>query len=207
MKNLELFNLALAFLVTLGSNEKLSSDLNARTKTLTNPGLKSEVNLDPSTFFVRKNITGASSDYDFIDAQTDKIKGVSSIKGTSLPKNEALIFHGVAIGFSTGLTASGIGGQTYNGDAPPALRNASLVIRQNGREVLNEPIANFVKGEASTNPGDYFLQLPSFRYLVDDQAMEIKVEFPAGVAMPAPPADNNHFMELRLLGQKTVAKN
>lgn len=199
MNNLKLFLLAVDFLIMLGGQDKLSADLNAKIK-------GSKVTVDPSTLFVRKNITSASSDYDFIDAQTDKIKGISSIKGQSLNKNEAIIFHAVAIGYSEGAMANGVAGQSYNGDVPAALRNASLVIKQNGREVLNEPIANFVKGEATTNPGDYYLELPSFRYLADDTPFDIKVEFPAGVSMPAPAADNGHYMELRLLGQKTVAK-
>jgi len=199
MKNLQLFLIAADFLVMLGGADKLSADLNAKVN-------NGSVTVDPSTHFVRKDISGASSIYDFIDEQTDKIDGISSIKSTSLPKNQAFIFHGVAVGYSEGTTASGAGAQTYSDDLPAAVRNANLLIRQNGREVLNEPIANFAKGEATTRPSDYYFELPSLRYLKDDEAIEIKIVFPKGVALPDAGASNSNYMEVRLLGQKTVAK-
>lgn len=197
--NKQLFLLASAFLATIAVAGKFSAELNRNVQ-------DKAVTLDPHTILIRKDITGASSNYALIDERTEKIDGISTINGTRLAKNQAVVVHAIAIGYKEGLVADGIAKQAFDGDAPALLRNATLLITQNGREVINEPIANFLKGEATTAPGDYFLELPSFRYLVDDETIDMRLVFPNGGGAMTAAADNANYFELRLLGQKTSRK-
>ena len=199
MRNKELFTLAVAFLMQMAQATKFSTSLNEYV-------VNGEATLDPHTLLVRKNISGASSNYDFIDAQTEKVAGISTLQGTTLPKGQALIAHGISISYAVGALADGPGAQDYTAAVPAIVRNAHLLIKQNGREVINEPVSNFLKGEATANSMDYYFDTPSFRYLVDDESIEIKLVFPTGTNLAAATAADNHFLELRILGQKTNRK-
>lgn len=165
------------------------------------------INLRRHTAYVRKNATNASSRWSLIDENTKKIDGVSSISDVKLPKNEAVVFDKIALGYATNAAEGKEGALDYTATkAPAALRNADLVIMQNGREVLNVPVADIVKGQSPTNSEDYYHDLESLCYLVDDQPMEWTLRFPSGQGLTQESTEQ-HYVELRLQGFKTVRKN
>ena len=105
-----------------------------------------------------------------IDESTKKIPGVSSISDRKLPKNQAVIFDKIAVGFAEGDAEGLEGGLDYTSTkAPAVLRNASIVITQNGREVIDLPVADMVKVTSPAGAADYYRDLEGFNYLVDDQ--------------------------------------
>ncbi|WP_281990519.1 hypothetical protein [Aquimarina aggregata] len=162
------------------------------------------VRLNDHTIFVRKNITGASSNFDVIDATTEKIDGVSSIKGTRLTKNQAVVFSQISLGYAEG-DANQEGNVPYGNTRIAALRNALFVITQNGREVLSVPVADLLRPSgASMNASDKYYELGGFSFIVDDEDMEWQLKFPAGVSMPAPSTDKEHYLEVFLKGFKTI---
>jgi len=162
------------------------------------------VRLTDHTVFVRKNITGASSNFDVIDATTEKIDGVSSIKGTRLTKNQAVIFSEIALGYAEG-DPNQEGGVTYRDSNIAALRNAMFVITQNNREVLSIPVADLLRpAGTSLNASDKYYKLGGLGFLVDDEEMDWQLKFPAGVAMPAPATGKQHYLEVFIKGFKTI---
>ena len=192
---------AFQFLVAISS--AFSSELAG----LINPGHGREiqVGLKPTTLYVRKDATNASSRWSIIDENTIKLDGVSSFSKTSLPKNEAIVFDKIAIGYAEG-AAGKEGSLAYSTDLPASLRNADLVIIQNGREVISIPVSDLAKTGAPGNSDDLYHDLESFQYLVDDQPMQWDLRFPAGQSLAPATAGNSTYVEVRVKGFKTQRK-
>jgi hypothetical protein len=202
MKNREKLLSALAFLFMIAEASALSSELNSL---ITSPtGI--EARLTRHTVYVRTDASGAASSWNIITENTTKIEGKSSISKQSLPKNQAVIFDKITLGYAQGAAAGKEGAVDYSLVAPPAiLRNAILVITQNGREVLELPVADMVKGQSSNSSADNYHDLEGFHYLVDDQPMEWVLKFPNGETF-TPVAGKFNLIELRIQGFKTSRK-
>ena len=166
-----------------------------------------QVRLSRHTAFVRKDATNASSTWNIIDSNTKIVAGVSSISQKKFPKNQAVIFDKVAIGFAEGDAEGKEGALDYTTTkAPAVLRNASLVLTQNGREVLELPIADLTKTISPGNPNDYYHDLEQFAYFADDQDMDWVIKFPDGQAFAPSAAGKFNYIEIRLQGYKTSRK-
>jgi len=195
LRNLSLITMAWSFLQDVKAI--LSSELQQLLD-------QSRVRLTDHTIFVRKNITGASSNFDVIDATTEKIDGVSSIKGTRLTKNQAVVFSQISLGYATA-DPNKEGGGAYGSTDIAALRNATFVITQNNREVVSIPVADLLRPRgASLSSSEKYYKLGGFAYLVDDEEMEWQLKFPSGEAMPAPADGKAHYLEVFIKGFKTI---
>lgn len=203
LKNRSKIIAALSFLIA--AHDAFSAELASRL----NPGQgrEIEVNLKPTTVYVRKNATNAAGPWAMIDENTTKTEGVSSISKNALTKNEAVVFDRIAIAFGEGDAAGKEGAVDYNASKlPVVLRNATLLIRQNGREVVEIPVADLGKTISPGSNEDYYHDLESFQYLVDDQPMEFLVKFPDGQVFAPSAAGKFNYVELRLRGFKTARK-
>lgn len=188
---------ALNFLMALSS--AFSAELHSLLRS-------NQAGLKPHTFYVRKNATNASSRWAVINEETTKADGISTISKTSLPKNEAVVFDRIAVGYAENAAAGQEGAVNYSTTLPNALRNADLVITQNGREVVSVAIADLGKVTSPTNQNDYYHDLESLQYLVDDQPMEIEIRFPNGQSITPGTAGHSCYLEVRLKGFKTGRK-
>lgn len=204
MKNRDKILAALAFLMAVSNS--FSGELASLIRPVGNGG-EIGARLTRHTVFVRKNATNASSAWKIIDENTKKIDGISSISETKLPKNHAVIFDKIAVGFAEGDAAGKEGALDYSVTTPPAvLRNANIVITQNGREVLDLPISDLVKGQSTNSAGDNYHDLEGFNYLVDDQPMDWVIRFPSGETLAPSAAGKVNYVEVRLQGFKTTRK-
>jgi len=198
MKNREKVLSAIAFLFAVGS--MMSNELNSLIG-------GDNVRLTRHTVFVRKNVTNAGGAIRIIDENTKKIDGVSSLSETKLPKNQAVIFDKIAIGFAEGDAEGKEGALDYTSKkAPVVLVNASIVITQNGREVVDLPLADLVKTISPGSPDDLYHDLEGFNYLVDDQPMEWVLRLPNGEVLAPSAAGKFNYLEVRLQGFKTSRK-
>lgn len=189
---------ALSFLMAISSAFSAELDQLLRSK---------QAALKPHTFYVRKNATNASSRWAVINEETTKADGISTISKTSLPKNEAVVFDRIAIGYAENADAGKEGAVDYSATKlPAALRNADLVITQNGREVVNVSISELGKVTSPANQADYYHDLESLQYLVDDQPMEMEIRFPNGQTLAPGTAGHSVYVEVRLKGFKTGRK-
>jgi len=197
MKNREKVLAAITFLLAVGS--MMSNELSGLIST-------DNVRLTRHTVFVRKDVTNAGGAIRIIDENTKKIDGVSSLSETKLPKNQTVIFDKIAIGFAEGDAVGKAGALDYtSAKAPAILRNANIVITQNGREVLDLPLADLTKVTSPTSQDDYYHDLEGFNFLVDDQPMEWVLRFPNGEVF-APAAGKFNYIEVRLQGFKSSRK-
>ncbi|MGB7841156.1 MAG: hypothetical protein WBL21_00085 [Salinimicrobium sp.] len=159
------------------------------------------------TVFVRKNATNAGSSWKVIDENTKKKDGVSSFGDQKLNKNQAVVFDKIALGFAEGDAEGQEGALDYSSTkAPAVLRNATLVITQGTREVLEIPVADMVKVTSPTKMEDYYHDLEGFNLLADDQEMDWKLVFPSGQVFAPSAAGKQNYIELRLQGYKTIKK-
>jgi hypothetical protein len=194
--------LALGFLVSV--SQAFSSELASLIRPM---GGEIGVKLSRHTVYVRKNATDASSAWKIINENTKKIDGISTISETKLPKNQAVVFDKIAIGFAEGAAAGKEGALNYGVTTVPAvLRNANIVITQNGREVLDLPVADLVKGQSSNASEDLYHDLEGFNYLVDDQPMDWTFRFPEGASFAPSALGKFNYVEVRLQGFKTARK-
>ena len=208
MNNRKKILAALGFLVAISS--AFSNELDSLIKPGNNgQGVQQEpkVRLTRHTVFVRKAATDAANTFHIIDENTKKLNGISSISDRKLPKNQAVIFDKIAVGFAEG-DADGLeGALDYTSTkAPAVLRNASIVITQNGREVMDLPVADMVKVTSPASAADYYHDLEGFNYLVDDQPMEWFLRFPDGQSLAPSAAGKKNYIEIRLQGYKTSRK-
>jgi hypothetical protein len=183
-------------------SESLSNELKLL---VTNPG-EILVRLTRHTVYVRTDASNAASNWNIIDEETIKSEGKSSISKTKLPKNQVHIFDKIALGYAEGAATGKEAALDYSLVAPPAvLRNATLLIIQNGREVLELPVADIVKGQSSNSSDDNYHDLDGFHYLVDDSPMQWTLKFPSGETF-TPTATKFNYIELRIQGFKTSRK-
>ncbi|SFB72284.1 hypothetical protein SAMN04487907_101260 [Zunongwangia mangrovi] len=162
------------------------------------------VRLLKHTAIVRKNATNASSTYPFIDENTKKLAGISTMNGNSLPQNMAVVADAISVGFAEGDGADKEGAVIYTQDVPAALRNANFVLKQNGREILDVPVADLIAGEMPTKQEDYFHDLETFILLADETAMSWDFVFPGGQTLAPSEAGKNVYVEVRIKGFKTL---
>ncbi len=166
-----------------------------------------KVRVTHHTAFVRKEVTNAGGTFKIIDEETKKVDGVSSISETKLPKNHAVVFDRIAIGFAEDAAQGKEGALDYTSSKAPAIaRNAQLVITQNGREVVSIPLSEVTKTISPGNPGDYYHDLEGLNLLVDDQPMEWNLVLPSGQVLAPAAAGQFVYMEVRLQGFKTIRK-
>ncbi len=197
MSNLNKFEKAKDYLAEIIGN--LSQELQI---------LYSEDNLtlEPHTLLVRKDIKGASSRYQLIDSNTKKSDGISTLDGNKFDTGNAFIFDGVATAFKQGDDGNNLGELAYDAAFPNALRGAFLVITQNGRKVLDIPVADcYVKGTPQA-PYEQYIQFPRFLHVADYVNFEMMLHFPEGGGGIPVTAGKIEGFELRAQGMLTVRR-
>lgn len=205
MKNTVGHAVATAFLFLVASANALSTDLTR----LVSDSVGSEVGkitVQPFELYARKDVSGASSIYEFIDNTVNAAQGICNFDKGRLATNEAFIFNEVAINFSQGATGKA-GGVDYIKQAPAALRNAEFEIIQNGRVVLSLPVASLHNPYTGSKQSDQWTQLGSLAYLADNSDFTWQFKFPKGETIAAATGANDfNYVEVRLRGHRTIKR-
>jgi len=174
-------------------------------------GSPQKLTVQPAELFNRAKIDTASSTYDFLDNTVDKAIGVCNIPNAKLPTYNAFIFNRIKVGYSGSLINNSAATQLYNDDVIKELRNAEVLIEQNGRVVVDLPFAAIHNPHQTTgnNINDQYLDLGSMAYLVDDTEFTWKLKFAPGVTIPTGDGSSNNYnyLEMALNGHKTTKKS
>lgn len=193
----------MAFLFAFATLGLFSQELDSLVKQ-SQRTMDGKINIQPFELYARKDISGSSSNYVFLDNTQDKIQGICNVDKARLPSKEAFVFSQVGVFYKTDAAADKAGEVLYDAAVPAALRNADLVIEQDGREVLNIPIASLNNSNAAVTTSDDFYELGSLACLADNTAFEFHIKYPPGVTVPA--GTPYHYLEVRLKGWKTGKK-
>jgi len=165
-----------------------------------------EISLNPVDLYIKKNISAATSITPLLDSNTQRLRGVVSFDANGrLAKNRAVVFDKIFVGYATNANADLEGNVLYNEVPIAALYNADIIIRQDGREVLKKNLSSVFNLGTPNSPNDNYVQLENFRYLVDDENVEIDLEFASGVSMPAA-ATANQYIFVKISGFETQRK-
>lgn len=182
-----------------GSSGLFSDELNSKIA-------EQKVRLEPHELIIRKDITGAASDYPLLERSTDYVKGVITLQNQSFPSNEAFIAERARIGYTNAAADANPGSLSYDGTIPAALRNATLIGMQDGREVLNIAVSTLVAKGTATGPTEYWAEFSSPRVFVDQKKIELKLQMPQDVALSAKTSgDPNHYFEF--IAQGVITRN
>lgn len=182
-------------------------NMNAMSASLTDQIAKdpNQLTLQPYELFARKDISGAGGIHKFLSNEDDKATGLINIKNGILPTNEIFIFNEISVGYAKGATGKA-GALTYGTPLPGEVRNCEFEIVQNGKAVVNMPIASLNNPYDGTTATDAFTAIGSLAYLIDNVSFEIFIKFPTGVSVLAGETTNFHYLEVRLRGWRTVRK-
>lgn len=197
---------ALAFLIMLAATVGLSDSLKKAIDTST-PG-RSNITVAPYELFCKKDVGGAGGIYEFLNNTTDRAQGICNVDKGRLAQSEAFVFNEITIGYSKALIGSA-GGVDYGTKIPGSLRNAEFEIRQQGRVVLNLPVASLSNRYTASSEAENWTTLGSLCYLTDNMDFTWSFKFPAGESITAGTAGANvdhPYVEVRLRGHKTTQK-
>lgn len=200
MRNLAGHLIVMAFLTTVATLGGLSNSL---ASTVNNtPG---KVTVQPYELFNRQDIGGAGGIYEFLNETTDKSQGLCNVDKGKLPSNQAFLFNRISIGYQYD-AENKVGEVDYLRVVPAALRNAEFEIYQNGRVVLNMPVAALHNPNTGNNAADAYTELGSLFYLTDDLDFTWSFKFPKGANIEASTAAKTHYGEVRIAGHRTIKK-
>jgi hypothetical protein len=205
MKNIAGHIIVMSFLFSLMGGNALSASLKNALEGST--AEKSEITVQPYVLFAKRDISGASGIYEFVNNELDKAQGITNIDKGVLPQNQAFIFNEVSIGYSIAATGL-VGAVDYITKVPAALRNAEFEITQNGRVVLNAPVSTLTNQFTGASNQDQWTPVGSLCYLTDNLDFTWSFKFPAGVSVTAGSSGATFpYVEVQLRGHRTIRKS
>lgn len=192
-------------LVVLNYLEEIAQ-ANALSANLREQAGRGFVKIKDAELFVRKSIGGAAGIYELLNDTTDKADGVCNVNKGVLPSNQAFVIEEISIAGALGDDITSAGSVDYGFAVDNAVKNAELVITQNGREVVNMPAVKFINDLAVPSQ-EVSIKLKSFAYLNDNEYFSVAIKFPQGATVAAGTAAGTFaYLELRLGGHKTEKK-
>ncbi|MFV5702196.1 hypothetical protein ACM55F_10020 [Flavobacterium sp. XS2P12] len=194
MYNSVFFHTVLAFLAIMSDNLTMQLRGDANNK---------KVILTPQILEIKKRIEGGGT-IDLIDATTQRVDGICTFDKNTLETGRAVVFDEISLGYRSHADMGKEGALAYNISLPAELQNATLIISQNGKEVLRMPAIDITNLTAGQNASDQYTKLKSLILLADAKTITIQLKFAPGVTLAA---GTNHYVYLRLSGLQTALKS
>lgn len=156
---------------------------------------------------LRKNIKGLSGTQEVLTSATTLKKGLSDWDGNKLQRPENLIMSSINVTWGSHASITDPANVTYSGtteNVPAALMNADVIIRQDDKIVVKQPVFAFLSEQKNTKANhEAGYHFKGLQILLEEKPVQMLIDFPEGVAMPT---DKEYFIRIDLNGQKTVAK-
>ena len=158
---------------------------------------------DDVSFYFRVEATGDGGTEVYHDNTNEREYGITNLDRGKLQKFYNASLDKVRIAYATTTDTDALPSQlAYSplaGGWPAALRNAELVIRQDGNEVQSFPIV-FLGMQSDNDTNTHGYSLESAITLVEQKETSIEIRYPKNVSMPA---TDRHFVEITLTGSQT----
>lgn len=168
---------------------------------------KNNIKVIDDTKMLRKNIKGFAGTQEILTSATVLKKGTSDWDGNKLQRPENLIFSTISLAWGSHATITDPAAVAYSGcseNIPAALLNANVIIRQDDKIVVKQPVYNFMSEQKSEKANhEIGYKMKGLQMLIEEKPVQILLEFPEGVAVPT---DKEYFVQIGLTGQKTVIK-
>lgn len=153
-------------------------------------------------FFRERNGVSQNQVIEFNKSTDDKKVGVQNFDGNTLPINQSVSIIQLAIGYATNVAANKGTDLTHTTAFPPLVRNSMLEIHQDGKMLVELPMAEFDPRTTGNNVDDQYYNLINPFKLIPNKPFEFKIRTPeVGTTV----ADYSYF-EVRAKGQITIGK-
>jgi hypothetical protein len=198
--------IATALFFTLAAANAFSESLN----NLVNSSRGKDVanfRLDTAELYARRDVSGTSSNYPFVDNQVEFEKGIVNFDRAKLPQNQAFIFDAISVKFGQGADGEDIapGASAYSTDMIAALRNSDLKIMQGDRLVVQLPMASLYNPYTGQSQKDDWYDCGKFFHLNDKESFTWDIIYPKGQSVAAfgGAGTVKSLLEVRLQGYKS----
>lgn len=183
-----------------------SGELDAQTKIDMENGNLRFVDGD---IYLRKSITGKSGIQVLLDETNIKKVGTTNFDQNKFPKGFNLVLEKIRFAYATSAVES-VSKNTYSNklsSADKALQNAELRIKQDGKTIVNLPVARLMAEAVSTSVQgkEDCYNLDSLQLLKENSPISIEIEYPNGDTVDATAA-TYHNIEIRLMGTATAPR-
>lgn len=164
-----------------------------------------QVTLKPIDLYYKVNISDAGGGtYPVFKQSAKEERGIMNFNETGkLVQERGFIFDKLFFGYKADAAADKEGELIYNQVPPAALYNADLVFSQDGRSVLRKSVASLVNLGTGQHIDDDLYEFGTWLYLIDNKKVDITLEFPDGLNMPA---GTEHYIYIRIPGYETNRK-
>lgn len=133
-----------------------------------------------------------------------KLPGVSTIKSDSLEKGKNQIITAIRVAFANHATSEvAVSQLVYSNakaDMPAGLQNSVLVIKQNGKTLVELPVSDFVSPADQSDSA--YKELSAFVLLKEEVPFEVEIEVPTGSVI----GTEKSYIEVAMKGMATFDK-
>ena len=136
----------------------------------------------------------------FVDSGKSKTVGIQNFKKDMLDSNEPFVVTHIAVLVGKEPTTGGksIEAASYDDAAPGEVRNAELIISQDGRGKIAELLVDALHNPNTTRTQDErFKELEFYPVILDDKEFQVEMNCPANI-----PNDSKYFIKVVAKGYK-----
>jgi len=159
---------------------------------------------DDQIFYVRYEITGDGGTVLVHDNTDEREFGVTNIDRGKLQKFYIASVGRVRVAYASttdeATTPAGVAYSPLVAGFPPALRNAELLIKQDGAEVAGLPVSNLGMQTEYDTDGAQGFELETAFTLIEQKETTVEIRYPKNVNVPQ---EGRHFVEIWLIGSQT----
>ena len=147
--------------------------------------------------YIRKEVTLAKGQtIKLLDENSDKVNGEQSFKQDMLNNVAMQSVSKISVAYKEDAASGKAADLVYNQDFAAFVRNASLVIRQNGIEKFRMPMTAFDSRTVGQTTNDRFYTVEKAFPLIGDTPFEVNIECPKNGNIPT---DKTYF-EIEIYG-------
>lgn len=187
MKNAFQLGMILTILMAAGNKDRLSQEFQSNLD-------NRKVKVLPGAIAIRKEVSPSSESItNLINAQTQKVQGVSDIDGNKLDPNSAFVVTGIRFGYDVSQTSSGKESELPYAGNPNSIKHAQLVVKDEGRLLFSMPLSEIYNPYTGNSRQDDVYNLPTAFVLAGNRKLDIDIEWALGAT---PDGTNKEYVEV-----------
>ncbi|OBQ52870.1 hypothetical protein JJL45_09190 [Tamlana sp. s12] len=160
--------------------------------------------LRDNTEFVRAEVPATlAGEKNLLTPNGKKLAGVQTFIGQTLEKAHNQVITHARVAYGNNAASGKEASISYvNDDAavPAGFKNADLIIRQGGKDIINLPVSDFIAPVKDGKSG--YIELSGLALLKEEVPFDVIIDFPIGTDLGA----DKHYIEVSLKGMGTFQR-
>lgn len=158
--------------------------------------------------YLRVEVTGKAGIHVLLDETNVRKAGVTNFNQDKFPKGFNLVLEKIRFGVASDAAITNVANVSYSNKlslADKAIQNAEFRIKQDGKVIVNLPVARLMGEEISksTQGQEDAFKLDSLQLLKENSPISMELEYPVGSTVDAA---TKHHIEIRLMGTATAQR-